>query len=178
MKPLILISILLEGGLVGLIIPQIHRRDPGIALFLISDILLLLALFYGLVHYYHLLSYLSILFLYVYILSLQELSCEHHSPLTTYYSLVRYTFLGILAIASMFTSLFILPEEYHSIPVAVGVVVFLFSFLNLTLLLKGWHLSIYDRILLYTLYIKLPTLGIALLAPIYIKRIKYLNIMP
>lgn len=163
MKPLILISILLEGGLLGLIIPRIHRRDPGIAIFLISDILLLLALFYGLVHYYPLLSYLSMLFLYVYCLSLQDLSDE----LTTYHSLLRYISLGILAIAPMLISLFILPEEYHSIPVAVGMVVSLFSFLNLTLLLKGWHLSIYDRIMLYTLYIKLPVLVIALSTPIY-----------
>lgn len=181
MKTLIFISIILEGSLLGLIIPRTYRKNPGITLFFISDILLLLVLYYGLDYLYHVFTYLTLLFLFTFVLSLTRLatiwispsinaasavSGEKRKKYSSFYhdieSLFKYMSLGLLATSSILISVYMLPDVYHSIAMVAGEVVFLFCFLNIIILCKRKTISIYDRAMLYIFYIKISVLAIFL----------------
>ncbi len=181
MRPLILFAIAAASGLLILIITRTYRKNRAAILFYLADILLLVSIYYLFIDLYHIFAYLALLFLFVFILSLMRMTPQNMaymmqdaemspdtrrgalSPFSdNAHNIIKYISLGHLAISSILVSVFLLPEIYHSIPIAAGVGVAFFSFVNLNLLCRRRDMMLYDRIFLYTLYAKVLALALAL----------------
>ena len=181
MKFLILFNIAAATGLLTLIITRTYRKNRAAILFYITDSLFLIAIYYFLIDLFHIFAYFSLLFLYVFILSVMRMSPKsrafmandsevvpdrRRSEYPAYHgyidTVIKYASLGHLAVSSILVSVFLMPDIYHSIPIAAGVGIALFSFLNLNLAVRRKKIMPFDRVLLYVIYIKVFVLAISL----------------
>jgi signal transduction histidine kinase len=181
MKTLILFSIAAVSGLLGLIITRTYKKNRAAILFYTVDILLLTSTYYLFIDLYHIFAYIALLFLFVFILSIMRLTPKNiaymmmgaeMSPDTrrgTYApfsesidTIIKYISLGHLAVSSILVSVFLLPEIYHSIPIAAGLGIAFLSFVNLNLVCRRREMLFFDRLFLYVLYIKVVALALAL----------------
>ncbi|MBI4843803.1 MAG: hypothetical protein HY809_05690 [Nitrospirae bacterium] len=191
MKPLILLAIASAAGLLSLIITRTYKKNRAIILFFAADIILLTVVYYYLIYLYHIVSYLALLFLFVFILSVmratprsrsfslkdEEMLPENRRAVrSSLYewldTFIKYASFGHLALASILVSVFLLPEVYHSIPIVAGVGIVFFSLLNLNLIRKRKNLPAFDRLFIYVLYVKVIALALSL-NPFFVLRYPY-----
>lgn len=181
MKFIIIAAIAAATGLLTLIITRTYTKNRAAIIFYTADILLLVSIYYYMINLFYIFAYLALLFLFVFILSLMRMTPQSRAFLmrdTSAYpetrrsssSLVRsgvdsfimYVSFGHLALSSILLSFFLLPEIYHSIPLAAGVGLAFFALLNLNLICRRKNLLPYDRVFLYVLYIKVVALALSL----------------